>query len=84
MGNDGEWLNNRNWYELVDEIVQLEELIREVGEPEGHEQAWTLHLLQAQLKSKRQSLRAIDIGLIPVPPGAVCQPNFMPRSILPD
>ena len=68
MRDDSEWLNNRNWYELVDGIAQLEELIREAGEPEGHEQAWTLHLLKSELKSKRQSLRAIDVGLLSTPP----------------
>jgi len=60
------WIDNKNWYERVEEIAQLEELLREAGEPDGHEQAWALHLLQAKLKSKRQSLRAIDIGLMPL------------------
>ncbi len=67
MGDDSEWLSGRDWYELVDEIAQLEELIMEAGDTEGHEQAWTLHLLRMQLKSKRQSLRAMDIGLMPGP-----------------
>ena len=75
MRDDGEWLNSQNWYDLVDEIVQLEELIREAGDPEGHEQAWTLHLLKSKLKSKRQSLRAIDIGLMPVPPRRSLPPS---------
>ncbi len=73
MRDDSDWPVSRDWYGLVEEIAQLEALIREAGEPEGHEQAWVLHLLQARLRCKRRSLQGIDAGLMPSPPGSHCR-----------
>ncbi len=46
------------WQNLVDEIKEIEELIADVHTPNDTQALWSLHLLQSQLRVKRQMLRA--------------------------
>jgi hypothetical protein len=55
-GSKGEHFSMR-WWHLIREIRDLEELIAEVNKPEDVHAVWALHLLQSNLKAKRQMLQ---------------------------
>lgn len=46
-----------SWRDLVGEITEIEELIADSRNPDDTQALWSLHLLQAQLKVKRQQLK---------------------------
>jgi hypothetical protein len=45
------------WQNLVDEIKEIEDLIADARTSHDTQALWSLHLLQSQLRVKRQMLR---------------------------
>lgn len=51
-----------NWFVLVEQIAQLEELIADLRRDRERHSVLTVRKLDAMLKEKRTRLKAIDIG----------------------